>query len=242
MRLHSLRALPLVLTVALLAACSPSPEGEPPADGAAAARAAADAQANRELAMYRSLLAQHKDEFAAPIGQEIVAKYPHTPAAAEVRKTLADTSATAKAGSEQRRLKRLWSYQSGTESGGRQNTASIYSSEPRSTARRVRLILRRHSDWGQSVYLFGSGAGFDCAKPCTVAVHFDDAPAQRFKAYLPPTGEPAIFIEDDRRFIGELGKAGRIALDVTLKDNGRQTVVFEVGGYDPAKFPELKKN
>ncbi|MGA9420893.1 MAG: hypothetical protein WBW61_00920 [Rhodanobacteraceae bacterium] len=202
---------------------------------------AAQAQANRELAMYRVLLAKKNYELAAPIGQEIAARFARTSAAVEVRKTLADVVAKAKAGSEQRRMKRLWSYQSATESGGVQNTASIYSSEPQGLNDRIRLVLRRHSQWGQSVYLFGHGAGFVCSGKCRLAVRFDDKPVQRFKAYLPPTGEPALFIEDDARFIGEMQKSRKVSLDVTLKGKGRQTVVFEIGGYDASRFPELPK-
>ena len=72
--------------------------------------------------------------------------------------------------------------------------------------------------------------------PKMIPVHFDDAAPMRMKAYLPETGEPAIFISDDRDFIVRMDKAQRVAFDVNLKGKGAQTLQFEVGGYEPEKF------
>jgi hypothetical protein len=239
---RTLRPLAPVLAAAVLAACSNKaapPAPAPPAQQSA--QASGEAQAAKSIAMYRDLLQSNSYELAAPIGQEIVAKYPGTPQAKEVQETLADTVAKASAISTRRRLERLWIYQSGKESGGEQTTASIYDSNP-SSSDRVRLVLRRHSAWGQSVYLFGSGKGFECGKPCVVGVHFDNAPALRMKAHLPETGEPALFISDDRDFIARMDKAQKVSFDVTAKGKRPQTLVFEVGGYDADKFgTPLKK-
>ena len=224
----------VLLTGVLLAACSPSPS--PPAPPPAAA---ANAQADTSLALYRKLLQQKAWELAAPVGLEIVAKYPGSPAAREVSQTLTDATDRAAAMAARRRLERLWIYQSGKESGGEQNTASIYSRDA-SPADRVRLILRRHSDWGQSVYLFGGGKGFECRGTCVLDARFDDAP-RKLKAYLPPTGEPALFIRDDADFIQRLGSSQKLSIDVIVKGKGPRTLVFEVGGFDPAKFPPLAK-
>jgi len=221
-----------------LAACSKQ-SSPPPSAPAQNAPKASDAQAAKDVEMYRQLLQSKSYELAGPIGQEIVAKYPDSAAAKEVRETLADTVAKATAITSRRRLERLWSYQAGKESGGNQTTASIYSSQPNGA--NVRLILRRHTAWGQSVYLFGSGKGFDCGKACTLSMRFDDAPPERVKAHLPETGEPAIFINDDRGFIAKLSKAQKISIDVTTKSKGAQTLMFEVGGYDPEKFGVPKK-
>jgi len=228
-----------VLAAALLAACSDKPSA--PAASAPATKAApvADAQATKSVEMYRQLLQSKSYELAAPIGEEIVQKYPNTAAAKEVQETLADTSAKASAITSRRRLERLWIYQSGKESGGDQNTASIYAAG--NAADRVRLVLRRHSAWGQSAYLFGSGKGFECGKSCSLQVRFDDGPPERIKAHLPETGEPAIFISDDRAFIAKMTKAQKVSIDVNLKGKGAQTLAFEVGGYDPDKFPTPKK-
>jgi hypothetical protein len=227
------------LALALVAACtSKTPPTAPPP---APAQAAASAQAAKSIEMYRELLQSKSYELAAPIGQEIVAKYPGGPEAKEVQQTLADTVAKSEAIAARRRLERLWIYQTGKESGGDQTTASIYASQPTSSDR-IRLVLRRHSAWGQSAYLFAGGKGFDCGKSCTLAVRFDDAPTQRIKAHLPETGEPAIFISDDRDFIAKMDKAQKVSMDVVLKNKGPQTLVFEVGGYDAEKFVTPVKN
>lgn len=228
--------LALILLATLPAACSRS---TPPAPVPAASAPAAETQGKKELELYRQLQQEKSYELAAPIGAEIVAKYPQSLAAKEVHETLADTTAKATALSTRRRLERLWSYQSGKESGGTQNTASIYSGDPTET--RVRLVLRRHSAWGQSVYLFGNGKGFECAKSCTIGVRFDEQPPRRMKAYLPETGEPALFISDDKAFLERLGSTQKIAIDVVEKDRGARTLVFEVGGFESGKFPPVKK-
>ena len=57
------------------------------------------------------------------------------------------------------------------------------------------------------------------------------------KATIPPTGEPALFIDDDKVFIARMEKARTVAIDVTIKDDGEQTETFEVGGYDATKLP-----
>jgi hypothetical protein len=222
----------------LLAACSQ--QAPTPAAPSASAQAAANAAAAaKELKLYQDMLAQHAENLAIPVGQEIVAKYPGTPAAIEVGKTLAQIEASAKAKAEHERVADLWYYQTANVE-GLQHTASTYS-EPRS-ANSVRLVLRRHVKWGLSVYLFApDGAkGFVCKGNCNVVMRFDGK-REVWKAYLPPTGEPAMFIKDDTRFIAAMQKAKVIEMDVTTKDHGQATLKFEVGGYDPAKFTPLPK-
>jgi hypothetical protein len=214
----------------LLAACSaPAP---PPAETVAAQ--ASEAQANKELAIYRQLQQEKSWELAAPIGEGIVSRFPGSLAAREVGETLADTTAKASAIASRRRLERLWSYQSGKESGGNQSTASIYSDDA-VESRRVRLVLRRHSDWGESVYLYDGGKGFTCRGTCRVTAHFDDQ-VRQLKAYLPPTGEPALFIEGEKDFVDRLQRAQELRLEVTGKDGQRRTLHFEVGGFAPARW------
>lgn len=230
--------LMLLGALAALAACSKGPADAPPA--AAQAAMAAEAQADKELAIYRQLMGEKSYELAAPIGHGIVSRFGQSLAAREVKETLADTEAKASAIATRRRLERLWSYQSGKESGGEQNTASLYSSDV-AAGDRVRLILRRHSAWGQSVYLFGDGKGFECRGNCTLAVHIDEQPVKRLKAYLPETGEPALFIADDKAFISLLAHAQKIGMDVLEKGKQPRTLVFETGGFDATKFPALAK-
>lgn len=198
-----------------------------------------DAQAAQKLVLYRQMLASHRDDLAAPIGKQIVDQFDGTPAAAEVSKTLPGIQAKARAHAERDRLAALWSYQTAMQSGAKQYSASITSSKPGGDAA-VKLILRRHAKWGQSVYLFGSGHGFVCKGQCKLPMRFDGK-SENWKAYLPKTGEPALFIKDDARFIKAMSSANTIEMDVVSADHGKQTLMFEVGGYDPAKFPKLKK-
>ena len=229
------RIVALALPFAVLfAACSQ------PSAPTAAAPSAGDAQAVKELQLYRTLREQKAWGLAVPVGQEIVTRFPASAAAKEVGQTLADTTAKASAASTQRRLQRLWTYQSGKESGGEQSTASIYSGADPS-GDRVRLVLRRHSAWGQSVYLFSNGKGFVCRGTCLLAVRFDAQPEQEIKAYLPPTGEPAIFISDDKAFIRKLGHAQKISIDVIEKEKGARMLTFETGGFEPAKLLPVTK-
>lgn len=229
-----------------LAACAPSPAPAPatttPSATSAqpAGQAQNEVQAQKDLELYRKLLAENQLELAAPIGKEMIARFPQSAAAKEVQTTLADITAKADALTQKRRLQGLWSYQSGKESGGSQNTASIYSRGVGNDDR-VRLILRRHSAWGQSAYLFGSGKGFDCSGNCMIGAHFDDQPVRRLKAYLPETGEPAIFISDDKAFIERMGSAQSVSIDLVEKGKGARTLVFETGGFEAARFPVLAK-
>ncbi|MEO7062257.1 MAG: hypothetical protein ABI082_00595 [Dokdonella sp.] len=230
-------ALSLMIVAVALGGCS-APSAPPlPAPAAAPV---VSAQVTKALDLYRTLLQQQSWESAAAVGQDIVNRYPTSVAANEVRRTLPDASAKATALTTQRRLQALWLYQSGKESGGNQSTASLYSNDS-ATADRVRLILRRHSAWGSSAYLYDSGKGFECRGTCTLKLRIDAQPEQRIKAYLPPTGEPALFISDEKAFIAKLEHAQKISIDVVGKDRGTRTLVFEVGGYEPAKFLPLPK-
>ena len=239
-RRRLLHPVPFLLAVSVAALASGCSQAPAPAQNAAPAQASSNnADAAKKLSLYNAMLKAHRDDLAAPIGEEIVGDYPNTPAAAEVNKTLPGIQAKAKARAERDRLAALWLYQTGMQSGGMQISASISSSKPSGEAA-VRLILRRHSKWGQSVYLFGSGNGFVCKGQCDVPMRFDGKP-EKWKAYLPKTGEPALFIKDDPRFIKAMEKAGTIEMDVVTRDHGKETLKFETGGFDPGKFPELPK-
>lgn len=233
----------LIVVASALAMAGCSQQGTPAAaaPSASAQAAANEAAAQKELKLYQQMLAEHSGELAAPVGQEIVQKYPGTSAAAEVQKTLPKIEGAAKAKAEHDRLANLWYYQTANMD-GLQHTASIYSSEP-SGNNRVRLVLRRHVKWGQSVYLFApdGSKGFVCKGSCNLVMHLEGK-REVWKAYLPKTGEPAMFIKDDTRFIATLKKAKVIEMDVTTRNHGKETLKFEVGGYDPAKFlPQPKK-
>jgi len=232
---------------ALLSACSSSaPPPDQPAKPAAPANN--DAAAAKELALYDQMRASQSWDLALSLGEEITNKYAASPAAAQVKQTLDDVRAKATAQREARRMAKLWAYAAVPEAGGTQYTAAVESKEPlRSAANakdaeRIRLVLRQHPKWGQSVYLLLDNAKFDCSKGCvTLPVRFDDAPAQRMKATIPPTGEPALFIDDDKGFIAKMLKAKVVAIDASIKGEGAKTFAFEVGGYDASKLPNPPK-
>lgn len=224
----------------LLAACSQQDQNTPAPQDAAKAQAQQMAdEANRQLQSYRQMLQMKNDELAAQLGEAIVKQFPGSDAAKEVQQTLPDVEQRAKETAEKRRLVALWTYQVGPMEGGTQSTASLYSTRPGGD-RAVRLVLRRHTQWGQSVFLFGNGHGFVCKGNCTIQAQFDGKP-HPLRAFLPTTGEPAIFIRDDKAFITAMEKTKRITVDVEMQDGGKQELVFETGGYDPSKWTPVGK-
>ena len=243
----SLRNLLLAASAVLaLAACSGG-SAPPAADPVATAKAANETKAAKQLALYEQMRSSGSIDLAASLGDEIVRKYPDTAAAATVQKTLADVRTKAAQKAETQRLARLWAYNAVPEAGGTQYTGAIESKQPLGAGadhkpRRIRLVLRQHPKWGQSVYLLLDNATFDCRKGCaTLPVAFDGAKPERMKATIPPTGEPALFIDDDKSFIARLEKAKTVSIDATLKEGGEQTFTFEVSGFDASKLPNKPK-
>jgi hypothetical protein len=245
--MSSIKHLFAVVVICALVACGsnapPPPTEEQKAQAAAQAKAALEAKAAKDVALYDQMRASQSWDLAGSLGDEIVRKYPGSAAATQLKQTLDDVHAKATAQRESRRLARLWAYAAIPEGSGTQYTAAVESKEPLKTpSPRVRLVLRQHPQWGQSVYLLLDNAKFDCSKGCaTLPVRFDDAPAQRMKATIPPTGEPALFIDDDKGFIAKMVRAKTVAIDATIKGDGPKTLVFEVGGYDATKLPGVSK-
>lgn len=238
------RSLAPVLGLALLAAgCSQQGGGSSGVAQPAAQAAAGDAAAAQDLDTYRQLVRIHNDEMATTFGEKIVHDYPGSAAAKEVQQSLPAISKRYHENAEKNRLAGLWLYQVSPMAGGTQSTAVIFNSQP-VDAEKVRLVLRRHTQWGQNAFLFGSGKGFVCKGTCTLPATVDGKETG-IKAFAPPSGEPALMISDDRAFIAMLEKAKKITLQVIRKDGGRkEELVYEVGGFDPAKWlplPRAKK-
>ncbi|MDF3980416.1 hypothetical protein P3W24_00175 [Luteibacter sp. PPL201] len=222
----------------VLAGCS-SPQESQPASASSAA-SDAHAEAAKKLEIYQQLLKLHNDGPAVQIGHEIVDKYPDSPAAAEVKKTLGPLEANYTSVTEKNRLAALWLYQVSPMQGGTQSTATLSSSRP-SGEEAVRLILRRHTDWGQSVFLYAvAGKGFVCKGDCSLKATFDGK-AKTIKAFRPPTGEPALLFRNDASFLKDLAGTKRLTIDVVTISRGETTLTFETGGFDPAKWQALPK-
>jgi hypothetical protein len=224
-------------TLLVLAGCSQSGDQ---AQAPQQAQAPADDSAQK-LDTYRQLLRIGNDEMAVTMGKEILARYPNTPAAQEVQQSLPGIEQRYTENSEKARLANLWLYQVSPMEGGTQSTATIYSSQP-SGDDRVRLVLRRHTEWGQNAFLFNGGPrGFVCRSVCSIKATFDGKPGT-ISAFAPPTGEPALLFKDDKGFIAQLEKAKKITMDVTLQDGEKKvTLVYEVGGFDPSKWQAVAK-
>ncbi len=228
----------IALAVALmLAACSGN--DAPPIDPAVAAKAAAEARAVKEGALYDQMRQSGSWDIATSLGNEILVMYPGTQTAARVQQTIAETREKSAAIADSHRLARLWTYTATAEDGGTQYAAAIATKEPLKIANaRLRLVLRQHPKWGQSVYLLLDNATFDCKGGCaTLPVSFDGAKLQLMKATIPPTGEPALFIDDDKGFIVKMEKSKIVAIGANVKGLGETTFEFEVGGFDASKLP-----
>ncbi len=228
-------AIAAALTVIAVAGCSQG--GKTTASAAPAS--AQSGQAARDLETYRQMLAMENDKAAVAVGRDIVQRFPDSDAAREVQKTLPAIEKRWDANSESVRLSGLWEYQVAPMAGGTQSTAVIYNSDP--VDAHVRLALRRHTSWGQSVFIYNDAGPFVCKGDCTIAARFDGK-AHPIKAYAPPTGEPALMIRDDKGFIALLKKARKIELPITFRDAGKKaTLVYEVGGFVADKWAPLPK-
>lgn len=238
MNLPRLRLAAALGALLFMAGCSSSNDQ---AAAPQASQAPTDESAQK-LDTYRQLVRIGNDEMAVTMGKAIVSRYPDSAAAKEVQQSLPEIEKRYTETSERNRLQGLWLYQVSPMEGGTQSTATIYSSQP-SGESRVRLVLRRHTAWGQNAFLFSSGPhGFVCKATCTIKATFDDKPGS-IKAFAPSTGEPALLFSDDKSFIAQLQKAKKITMDVTMQDGEKKvTLVYEVGGFDPAKWQPVSKS
>lgn len=226
-------AVPLILVMAL-SACS---QGPTPQQQAARRKAAQEARAQAVLASYQKMIQMDSYSLAVPLGEEIESRYPGTRAAATVKANLDAIRAKAEAKAEALRLKRLWVYQVAPMGGGTQSTAAITVSKP--AALDLRLILRRHTAWGLSVFLYADGSsGFVCKGRCSIPVRFDDDKTT-FKAYVPQGGRPALMFTDGKAFIARMEKARLLHIQVHMKGQGERDLEFEVGGFDPSSWKPL---
>lgn len=229
---HFVSILIIVLLIAGCGSDQPTPQ-----QNAAATAAAREADAAKQAGLYEQMRGSGSWDVAVSLGGEILDQYPGTRAAAQVQQSIADAREHARANSESRRLAALWNYTATPEAGGTQYAAAIATQAPLAPQVRLRLVLRQHPQWGRSVYLLLDNARFDCSGGCaSLPVAFDDAKAQRMKATVPPTGEPALFIDDDKAFIARMEKSRSVSIQVRLKGEGDKTATFEVGGFSSARW------
>ncbi len=234
----TMRIVLLLFVTMLLAACSGAGD-----TGDAALSAADQSQAQEMLRNYDQARAGENWEVAEATADQLRKKFAASAAAQKVDATLADTRAHAEQMRQTRRLRELWDYQAVAVEGGTQRSAAIYSKTvpveegeplPRPDAQ---LVLRDHPAWGRSVYLLLAQSKFDCGKPCAVMIAFDQTPARRFAGKQADSGKgPALFIVDEKGFIATMSQAKQVRIELPKGSGLLPSLVFEVGGYDPARY------
>lgn len=235
--LRVLAVLPMALA---LSACGPT-EAERQAEAQKKMQARIEAEAQKQYANYQQLKASGRTDLALNIADHMMKTLPQAQATVQVKAEVEPLRAQIAAEQEARRLKDLWVYHDGhdAEAGGRVRTAYIFATEPLAKEpgkepARARLVLRRHPQWGDDVYLLSEHGPYTCGKPCRLHVTFDDGPARTVEGEIPETGEHAVFVKDFPYFVKHLPDAAKVSIEAALANGGTRTLVFEVGGYDSA--------
>lgn len=233
----SLRASALAAALALfVAGCAgdEDPSALTPAQEAEAAMLLRDYQAARGAGNWLG---------AEGIGDRLRQRFPDSAAAATVNATLPSVRERAEAARVAQRLAEAWSYQVVQVEGGVQRSALIDSRVPvveegeTPSPADAQLVLRQHPAWGRSSYLLLQQRSFDCGKPCTLRIAFDDAAATAWAGKQADSGSgPALFIEDDGRFIDALRKAKTVRIELPEGSGRLGALRFDVGGYRHERF------
>jgi hypothetical protein len=236
----------LVLRPCLLGGCKDEASEDPSA--LTPAQASDAATLGRDYAAAR---AQGNWTGAAAIGENLRQKYPDSPEAATVGASLAEVQAKADALIETKRLESLWTYQAIEAGKGVQRSASIDSHTARAEEGEyaqpadAKLILRDHPAWGRSAYLILNETNFRCGAPCRMDIAFDDAAAAQWSGKQADSGHgPALFINDEARFITQLEKSKAVRITLPKGSGHIKSLRFDVAGfrrknYESAKLVEL---
>jgi hypothetical protein len=232
-----LRRAILLGALAMGVACSQE------ADNGSAPSASEQAMAAELLKSFETARKEKNWEVAESYADQLRTKYPDSEAAANLAPQLDAVRVGAEAAREQRRLRELWDYQAVPRGKGEQRTATIYSrtaevgeGEPAITPD-AQLVLRDHPEWGRSAYLLLAQSRFRCGPPCTMTIAFDDAPAVSYAGKQADSGKgPALFIEDDERFVAAMTAAKRVRIQLPKGSGSASSLTFEVGGFDAARY------
>lgn len=223
--------------LALLVACAQQTDPE------TALSASEQAKAAGLLDSFEAARREQNWEVAEAHADQLRAKYPRSEAARRIEPQLAAVRAGAEAAREQRRLRDLWDYQAVPAGGGEQRTATLYSrtvevgeGEP-AIVPDAQLVLRDHPQWGASAYLLLAQSRFRCGPPCRMEIAFDDGASERFAGKQADSGKgPALFIEDEARFIEAMSRAKKLRIQLPKGSGSASSLSFEVGGFDPARY------
>jgi hypothetical protein len=232
----------LVILAVALAACGPSKQQ---LQAAADAAAAQKEQAAADLAkQYDDALTAQKWEMARIHGAALLAQYPDSKAAEQVKATFNDTKAKAETQSEQERLSSLWNYSRIAVGKGEQRSAMIYSKQAidldGSGPRTVQLVFRDHPEWKRSSYLVLQVSDFAkaCYPGCAVKVKTDDGKIHTFSAFRPKTDEAIAMFINDYKGLWKLARENKaIEIEFLTRDAGAKAAVFETGGVNATQMP-----
>ena len=220
----------------LLAACADSGEG-------GELTAEEQGKAAAMLADYQAARGAGNPEAAEATADKLRERYPDSAPAKALEPTLEAVRAAAQAMRDTRRLQGLWDYQANAVAGGTQRSASLFSrtvdlgEDAPAPQPDAQLVLRDHPSWGRSVYLLLAQKKFDCGKPCRVRIAFDAEPAEQWQGKQADSGKgPALFIEDDPKFVERMQKAKLVRIELPEGSGHLAALVFEVSGFAPASY------
>ncbi len=227
------RACLILALPALLAACD---DGE---RQRVAAEAAAARQESMAAELLRQLEASERDgrpDLARAFAEDLVLRFPQTAAGKSAATRIEALRTAADAEAEARRLRGLWTYHDVEEpkSGGRVRTAYLHGVPASEGLPPLRLVLRRHPEWGQSAYVLVNGGDFACrSDDCRATLIVDDAaPRAVHVSRAQGADPPALFIEKDAEFLAALDAAKTLSLVMPLADGREARYAFEVGGFE----------
>lgn len=225
----------------LLAACSGQDAGE--GEGEAELSAEDAARATALFKDYEAARSAGNPEAAEAAADRLRERYPGSDATLGLEVTLPEVRRQADALRETRRLQGLWDYQANAVEGGTQRSAAIPSKVAEVGEDQpvpmpdAQLVLRDHPAWGRSAYLLLAQSKFQCGKPCRVQIAFDDAAAEGYPGKQADSGKgPALFIEDEPRFVRALGGAKKVRIELPKGSGLVPALVFEVGGFAPERY------
>jgi hypothetical protein len=214
---------------------------------AAQRQARAEAAAAEGVAQVDAVLRDGKVEIAHAYAVDVVSRYAATEAGRALAARLPELESQARAIAEARRLENLWTYHQvdDAEAGGTVRTAYIHAASEGGGAPQVRLVLRRHPAWGQSIYLLmDSGGDFACQDECQVALKVDAEQPQPLRiSRAEDNVPPAVFIEDDQKLLPIIVKARSLRISLPLAGGGEREFLFEVAALDPEQLgPPAKRS
>ena len=224
----------------VLAACQGG--GEEGEDGVELG-AADEAKAAQMLKDYEDARQAGNPVAAEAAADRLREKYPDSSPARALDATLEEVRKVAETIREQARLQKLWDYQDNAVGKGVQHSATVFSRVPDlgedapAATPDAQLVLRDHPDWGRSVYLLLEQSKFSCGKPCTLQLAFDEGALETWPGKQADSGQgPALFIEDEPRFMKALPGAKSLKVVLPKNSGSVQSLTFEVGGFDPTRY------